>query len=413
MHGVTPEVGTRPRTRRSVPMPETLCSHPERHEQRPRRAASIFFPVVGPLLGFSLVLGPGTAALAAPNATPAFEARVNQAQAILEEMGVAYASISSRHYRLLFAGKREFAVQRKVILEATRRNFLGFVRRLHLPINADHEMLLVILLDNERQMQGFYRRASGGEQRLAEWVAGYYDSGHNWSVFYNQRNGKELEQTEQYLNRMAQRLLSIPGGPDTIIQIDLPSGPVDKSKRSLAREMESEWARVIREVARFNTVVTQHEGAHQIAYNTGVQDPNAAYPFWLSEGLACVFEVPPQRKGRRQGAARINGDRLAVFSQLLKEHRNLGIEAMVASGQASPPISIRAAYAESWAMFAFLFNRHADELAEYMQFLVGHPANRVERKGREVAVFRRFFKTPLPELQKRFDAYIVALSQRR
>ncbi|MGB0717332.1 MAG: DUF1570 domain-containing protein [Phycisphaerae bacterium] len=337
-------------------------------------------------------------------AQPEVRARIREAELILKDMGLEYDTLESKFFHILFVGAREFALERQRILVKTRNNLIGLTRRMKLKVNQQHEKLLVILLDSQEQMKQFAAHANGGNN-LADWVAGYYQPLQNWAVFYNQRKGSNLAQAERELNRMAQRLLQMEGGPDVIVRINTPNGVVSKSKRQVAREMEAEWARIVAETMEFNTVVTQHEGTHQLAYNMGLQRRDARYPFWVSEGLACVFESPPDRR-QVQGAARLNEDRLIAYRRAVRQNKNLGMQKLASLHHPDAHHDIHGLYAESWAMFAFFFKRYPVQLAAYMQHLADRPAKSTES---EIEAIERFMKKPITILEKEFERYIKRL----
>lgn len=336
-----------------------------------------------------------------------FEAQLTKATAILNQMQLKPAAIRSVNYHVLYVGRAEFAEQRKVILEATRRNFLGFMRRLDIPVRQKHARLLVVLLDTEEQFQDFTRRADGAA--LDGGVAGYYSPRHNWAVFFNQRKDAELRAWEKWLTDMARDLQAIPGGPQSKVQITTPDGPRVMTKSEIQRQMQAEWQRVMASVESFNTVVTQHEGAHQIAFNVGVQQRGAPYPFWVSEGLACLFEVPPEKGRVAQGAALVNRDRLEAYRKLRGTPAMPSFETFVGLNAHERVASPDAAYSQSWALFAFAFHRHPKELSAYMIAL----AQRVDDGGNttydEKAEFERYFKQSAAQIEKPFEKYIAAL----
>lgn len=334
------------------------------------------------------------------------KARLHEAESILTEMSLEFGRLESNFYYVLYVGRRDFALERQRILVKTRQNFLGFTRRLKLDINHRHEKLLVILLDDQRQMKQFASRCGGDSQELADWVAGYYSPERNWAVFYNQRSGEGLKNAERELNRMAQRLINLEGGPDVIVRVQTPNGVVSKSKRQVAREIEAEWARLVAETMQFNTVVTQHEGAHQLAYNVGVQQRNVRYPFWLSEGLACVFESPPDER-QAQGAGRLNTDRLLAYRAIVERSTDLGLQELISLSHPGPHHDVSGLYAESWAVFSFFFKRYPTQLAAYMRHLAER--TRQAEPESEADVLASFMKKPVPVLQREFTRYIEML----
>ena len=68
--------------------------------------------------------------------------------------------------------------------------------------------------------------------------------------------------------------------------------------------------------------------------------------------------------------------------------------------------SVNAIYAESWAMFAFLFDRYPMQLSAYLAHLAERKPATGDKPINELGEFQRFFETPIPQLQAKFDDYI-------
>ncbi len=339
-----------------------------------------------------------------------FDDKLSEATDALRRMGEAPEAVRSAHYHVLYVGRKEFADERKRVLEKVRKNFLGFMRRMHLKINTKHEKLLVIVVDTQSQMQRFHEEVSPDDPPIPSWAAGYYSPEHNWAVFYNQRKGQNVAETEEWLNRMATKLVNARGGPDTRLYINTPTGWVKRSKRQIGQDMTAKWKEVIGAVNEFNTALTQHEGVHQLAFNVGVQQRGARYPFWLSEGLACQFEVPAAKKGRRRmGAARVNGLRLAKFRESQATGKVLGLHKFLALDLEDSVDSVEAAYAEAWATFAFFFKRYPKELSAYVTHLAQRKPAAEGEEIDEVAAFGKFFDKPILDLQEQMKAHIERL----
>jgi hypothetical protein len=366
------------------------------------------------LASASVLFAAPLAAAQKPAVNPELQERVDFVTATIKDMGLTPGTIAIGSYHVIYVGDRKFADERRKTLEFTRRNFFGFMRRLNIKVNEQHDRLLVILFEEERQMQEFHERATEGES-LPSWVAGYYVPTQNWAVFYNQVRGSGIESARAELNAMADRLNATEGGAQTLLEFRAADGSIyRKTKGQIAREMEAEWARIRDAMIEFTTTVTQHEGVHQLAFNVGVQDRETAYPFWVSEGLACVFETPPTKgkTGSRQGAAKLNTERLADYRALKTTGRALGLEQLIRLDREAQVSSVGDLYAESWAVFSFLFARYPKELSTYMQSLARRepPTDDAEPID-EAAEFAKFFTKPLTELQREFDKYIEMLRE--
>ena len=254
-----------------------------------------------------------------------------------------------------------------------------------------------------------FARRTSEEGNINRMVAVYYSDERNWAVFYNQRKGTELIAWEKWLRSMANSLVTIPGGPHTEINVASPKGWLTLTKKQLANQMKKKWKSVVREVNEYNAVVTQHEGAHQLAFNVGVQTPGRPYPFWVSEGLACLFEVPPKKGKVGRGAGRVNQLRLANYRQLQKKSQGLGIVGLINLKPHDRIASVDALYSESWAVFAFLFHRHAKELSGYLNHLAQRPPHEENTVFDELAEFQRFFEQPPAKWQAELHTYVKRL----
>ena len=348
------------------------------------------------------------------------EAKLDEARQALRGIGRAQ-SVTTRHYQVLYLGNKRFAEDRARLLESTRGNFMRLIRRLGITIEANHERCVVIVLDKRQQMGTFYQRTQE-EGPMPPGLLGYYAPNHNWAVFYNQRSDPATQDWERWLNRTARRLLRMPGRANAKINVINPRGKFTLTKRELAQEMETQWERVIATVREANAVVTQHEAAHQLAFNAGIQHRNVHYPAWLSEGLACMFEVPRSQHGG-MGAQRTNQARLASYRALAKKNGQFGLAALLQFDPTGKSVNTEAFYAESWATFAFLFKRYPRNLGGYIRHLSHRRTtaspDAVDVEGTEppdtpppedeLATFQQFFSIGLDALQKQFDHYIRRL----
>jgi len=140
---------------------------------------------------------------------------------------------------------------------------------------------------------------------------------------------------------------------------------------------------------------TLHEAAHQLAFNTGLQQRGRAYPLWLSEGLACGFEA--EDPDADFGPHLVHRYRLADFRFALRRGdieplgRFIGRRTLPEGGDAK-----RAVYAQSWALFHFLFNHEPEALNKYMRRLA---------RGAKTAEFPRIFEEAfgdVDEVERRF-----------
>jgi hypothetical protein len=152
-----------------------------------------------------------------------------------------------------------------------------------------------------------------------------------------------------------------------------------------------------------NLTTTTHEVAHQLAFNSGLQKPDATYPFWLTEGLATNFEADSSGSyGLAQQASRYRG-RLADI-KARGRMVPLGQFTGMINAPAGHEQEIRDAYAQAWGLFAFLLQHRREQLKGYMASLAGAPLGYQDSPS----LRRGFMATfgPIDLLEKEFVSFI-------
>lgn len=187
---------------------------------------------------------------------------------------------------------------------------------------------------------------------------------------------------------------------------------IEQSKNPDASLQERRRARNLLErlVEHQNLEVVQHEAAHHIHFNIGIFPGKADLPRWMTEGLATMFEVPPNRTGASLGS--LNHVRLWRFRQFFGER-----------GENAPPlrefISDDAyfggyrGYLMGWALNHYLFHKKREQYAEWMRFLGNLEDNVPFPKAQRLAEFERIFGEVNDEWEKEFKDYIASLKFRR
>ncbi|MEX2672036.1 MAG: DUF1570 domain-containing protein, partial [Phycisphaeraceae bacterium] len=99
---------------------------------------------------------------------------------------------------------------------------------------------------------------------------------------------------------------------------------------------------------------TVHEAAHQLAFNTGLQQRGVMYPLWVSEGLAISFET--QQPSQPFGPGEINEARRHDLRRAREAGQLIPLDRFV--HVVRPPADaeqVRVVYAQAWALFHHLF----------------------------------------------------------
>ncbi len=104
-----------------------------------------------------------------------------------------------------------------------------------------------------------------------------------------------------------------------------------------------------------------HEAVHQLAFNTGLHVRLADNPLWLTEGLAVWFEpASPRAKLLWSRPGQVNPVHHPAFQQFSRSGRlPVALEALISANQSFVEEKlVAAAYAESWALTAYLIRHH-------------------------------------------------------
>lgn len=355
-------------------------------------------------LVISLVAVPG---VMAEHKLPRDEAAVQEAMGALEGLGGAFSVHETEHYVLLFNCDESLAIGRGQLLEKLHRGYRAFLNRMRIRHGGLKKKLVVLVFENEVDFAAYARQDEVDLPAGAGfYLQGYYSSATNRAAFFNQRKGGAYERSKREMEEVARQLGEIPGPNDRTISVRGPDGQRQTTKMELARELVRLKKRLIGQFERENLTVTQHEGAHQLAFNTGLQSRDAAYPMWVSEGLACMFETPGTHKGF--GAFRVNDERLRDYRDAVKRGATRGMRGLVraASDERGSPIDL---YAESWALFFFLARTMPKELSGYLDALASRERTRAFDPAGEWGLFEEHFAPGENRLGIRWRNFVKAL----
>ena len=341
---------------------------------------------------------------------PRDEAGVGQAFAALEELskaGLQFETYQTPNYTIIHSGERQMAIQRGQLLEKLQRHYFLFLKHVGIEHHRLQRKLVVLVFEQEDEFLQ-YARADGYASALSDevYLQGYYSPGTNRAAFFNQRRGGDYERSKQAMQQMAQALQAIPGPKDTPVRVTGPEGPSLSTKGQVARELLRKKEEFIAHFEKENLTVTQHEGAHQLAFNAGLQKRGVAYPFWVSEGLACTFESPGTPKGF--GAFRVNSKRLGQYRDAEARGTTKGMKGLVTLPPDSPD-NLMDLYAESWALFFFLAKTRPKELSAHLKDLAERTNTTKHDPAAEWALFTKHFDPEGNKLEQRWRLFMRGL----
>jgi hypothetical protein len=296
------------------------------------------------------------------NSGTGIAASVNDADRCISEAAQSGASLQAHptdHFVLLSSADGASAAATGVFLEQVRQQFYAsFAGAGFLP-RPSSDKLVCVCVDSYSQLDSYARLVDDVE---ASWMGGYYS---------------------HRTNRVA--IVRFPGGARGMSNRISAQSAVSAAPSGSYSGSGSDG---------LNLRTVTHELAHQLAFNSGLQQRGVNYPFWVTEGLATNFEAD---ESGAYGLSRSDAGYRSRLIQLKANGRLIPLSSFVrmmslSSGQDQ---SARDAYAQAWGLFRYLFLHHRQELKEYIS---GWPKSRQSPERRFAEVFG-----PIEPLERDFQ----------
>lgn len=310
---------------------------------------------------------------------------------------------TSDHYLIVYDTDEAWARARASLLEKAHDVFYSTYRRMGfrpLPLKrrmvcllfADHEQYVEYALETDRQSMG--------------WSAGYYSTKTNRIAFYDERTSPQfkrllarVEQLEAHTKALTEAIRLASSQRQTAVAIEH-----RHELNGVTRQLQF-YRNQHTSISRMgNASKTVHEAVHQLAFNSGHQNPAVRYPFWFSEGLASCYE--PVDPARPFGPLHPNVWRQPELDRMVKAGQLLPLSDLVRAR--TPPsddieLTLRM-YNQSWALYGFLFRHHRDGLKRFAERLAtAEPGERTPDQLEED--FVESFG-PVEGIEKRFFNYV-------
>lgn len=325
------------------------------------------------------------------------EIPVNEAveKALLEEAGSGFSIKRTDHFIVAYDVAEKTLAELVSRLEATYSSVYRLCKINELPARRPKGRMEVFFFDDYEDFGRYATRMGFAFQGMN----GFYYEKTNRSAFFNADHDPQMLKLQLSLAAARGNMTALQGAagsavPDSRrVPVRFPDGKeitITKSdaKLRIAKSREEVMLlenRMNKHVERINMMVVQHEAAHQILFNAGVHVIGGMNPMWLAEGLACLFETPPSKRGAGVGA--LNQWRLYDFRNAVGNGRSRGrlpargFLASVDRGQmvhlgqmltdrglfAARDDSLGYRYAESWALVYYLQRQKADQFADYIR----------------------------------------------
>jgi hypothetical protein len=151
-----------------------------------------------------------------------------------------------------------------------------------------------------------------------------------------------------------------------------------------------------------------HEAVHQLAFNSGLQSRFADNPLWFSEGLALYFEQVSLRSPllwSKPGL--INSRHHPEFLRRTADERvPIPLPELLTSDRTFQTVeSAPAAYAQSWALMAWLVRQHPEQLAQYIRQLQALQPLQPVSADHRIQMFQESLGSPLEEIPRDLIAW--------
>ena len=278
--------------------------------------------------------------------------------------------------------------ERTHLLTAAMHQYARVMDKLGLEAIPPERKLLCVLIDE----YGDYERFAAEHDLVqAPWVAGYYASLTNRVVMYRDETGPGYQRVAGQLSALDEQAREATR--------DARSAPQEQRERKaqyaqvLAQHAKGERERIESEIQQIADAKAIHEAIHLIAFNCGLQSRSHQYPFWLTEGLATNFETDNHRA--KFGPDQPYGPRELAFAEALEAGELLPVRTLVGLHDIHDVDSDRArvVYAQSYALFRYLFRFHRERLAAMFREVQALPPGEQEA-GVLLEVFTRVVGEP-------------------
>ncbi len=292
-------------------------------------------------------------------------ARRKKSAELLEEFGGGYKIFTTRHWILVYKADLEWVKSCGAMLERTHDTFVATFEKAGFKLGKLKEDLIGVLIGEEKDFREYMerKRSQSGRSGPPRGGGGVYSGRTNRITFF------------------------------------------DDSTRERSRSGSKS-----RPPELVNMSKAAHEGAHQLAFNLGIQQRGSRYPPWLGEGLAANFEM--QDAGKPFGPYTKN---LSLRRRnLLKLHergKTVSLEEFVAKRRPRDPQpgELGLIYSQGWGLFRFLLLNYPGKLEGYLQSFTAEGAERPSPQ-----VFRRRFEKAFgsfEKVEKQWQAFLADLAK--
>ena len=305
------------------------------------------------------------------------------------KLGSAFATYRSRSFLVLSDAGDAWTRSRITLLERAREQYFRNLDSLGVPVHPHAHRLVCVFFGEHGDYLEFAKKHDGFN---AGWTAGYYSIGLNAIIIHDDRTSpsltrilREMEGDQTRIDELLERAKQADRQRQT-----QPAQLLREAAADLEKNLAADRERIEKQVLRFGVAKVLHEAVHLLAFNTGLQKRNVAYPLWVSEGLASSFETDNTSgrfgfafayEPRRQQLDEIvlRGD-LPELTDLLTLDDNTNLNTQTA----------RPLYAAAYGLFKELHRTKRAQMAAYLKELADLPPGE-QTDAEHLARFERHF----------------------
>lgn len=300
--------------------------------------------------------------------------------ALASELGSAYKIHLSDNFAFIFNRHEDFVRAGLDLLETTRGDFYDLYREAGFHLREAEERHVWICFSTRADFERYARQADNSP---LSWLSEYYSARTNRVTLVRGQVRSAASGGRQG------------AGESQGVGIHANDDGLQAADYAIIRPREK-----FRLHASDVTRLT-HEASHQFSFNSGILTRGVMYPMWVAEGLATNFEADDTGL---TGRGLLNSSRRQRFVEVRWRGDLQPLSEFV--GMVKPPqggTAVSDAYAQSWALYGFLMEKHRGELMRYLDSMADKPPGRLTS-----AELRREFEKafgPVRVMQQEWDEF--------
>ncbi|MGA2501332.1 MAG: DUF1570 domain-containing protein [Tepidisphaeraceae bacterium] len=330
-------------------------------------------------------------------------ARARAQEDLAKSLGEGFAVYRSEHFSLVSnalptAGRAQLAV-----LEDTWETFFRETARIGLEPKKPEQRLACVLFEKRSQFLDYLK--SIGETE-ADWTAGTFLAQRGQTVFFNDSDNPAFAETLQELARLdaelAEARAQFEKTPRTEVARLI---PLQEKIKRLANQRAELHRRFVAVASASTLGKSRHETAHQLFFTSGLQTPSRQYPWFLTEGLACLFETAD--KTGQSGPGLPNEWRLMSYRRAEQANGLMAVKDLLSytPGDQEDERTVAWRYAQAWVLMHYLWNGRATDL----RLLLADVNGDADPKAWP-AIFEKRLGSDLAELDRRVREHVEGMA---